>query len=78
MRFAGAVTARALAAQMLDEGLDACASILGSMRSHLFWEHNRVEAEEAGVLFKTAALLYLSAMWLAQMHTYDRPGGLSC
>ena len=70
--FPDAVSARAVAARMLDEEHIACANILGSMHSLFQWNGERGEAEETGVLFKTDAALFDRAIdRLAELHSYD-------
>lgn len=70
-------SAAAAAAQLLDEGLVACANILPPMRSLYVWQGERGEAKECGVLFKTdAALLDRATARLAEIHPYDTPAVL--
>lgn len=72
--FPDAASAEAVATQMLDEGLVACANVVGSMRSLFLWQGERAEAEETGVLFKTdSALLERAIARLAKLHPYETP-----
>ncbi len=76
--FPDAEIAQAVAATMLDEGLAACANILGSIHSLFVWNGERGEAEETGVLFKTDAALFDRAIArLAELHPYDAPAILA-
>ncbi|HWK41063.1 MAG TPA: divalent-cation tolerance protein CutA [Croceibacterium sp.] len=75
--FADEASAATAAAQLLDEGLVACANILPPMRSLYMWQGERGEASEVGVLFKTdAALLERATARLAEIHPYDTPAVL--
>lgn len=72
--FADEESAARVAGQLLDEGLIACANILGSMRSLYVWRGARSEATESGVLFKTeASLLDRAIERLEELHPYDTP-----
>lgn len=67
-------TARAIAGQMLDAKLVACANILGPIESHFLWQGERGSASETGVLFKTTAALLSDAVErLGKLHPYDTP-----
>lgn len=69
-----AAAREAASAQILDEGLVACASIFGLMRSLFIWRGERGEAEVAGVLFKTdAALRERAFARLEQLHYCASP-----
>jgi len=62
---------------MLDEGLVACANVLGPMRSLYQWQGERGEAVECGALFKTdATLLDRAVARLEDIHPYDCPAVL--
>jgi periplasmic divalent cation tolerance protein len=62
------------AAQLLDEGLIACANILPEMRSLYLWQGERGEARECGALFKTeTSLLERAVARLAAIHPYETP-----
>jgi periplasmic divalent cation tolerance protein len=62
------------AAQLLDEGLVACANILPGVRSLYVWQGVRGDARECGVLFKTdATLLDKAIARLAAIHPYETP-----
>lgn len=75
--FADEASAAAAAAQLLDEGLVACANILPPMRSLYLWQGERGEASEVGVLFKTdARLLDRATARLAEIHPYETPAVL--
>jgi len=75
--FADEASAAAVASQLLDEGLVACANILAPMRSLYVWQGERGEAREVGVLFKTdAALLERATARLAEIHPYEAPAVL--
>lgn len=72
--FADEASAAAAAAQLLDEGLIACANILPPMRSLYVWRGERGEASEVAVLFKTdAALLDRATARLVELHPYETP-----
>jgi periplasmic divalent cation tolerance protein len=67
-------TARAIAGQMLEAKLVACANILGAIESHFLWQGGRGSASETGVLFKTTAALLSDAVErLGKLHPYDTP-----
>jgi len=66
--------AAAAAAQLLDEGLVACANIVPGIRSLYVWKGERGESRECGVLFKTEArLLERAVARLAAIHSYETP-----
>lgn len=66
--------ARAVAAQLLDEGLIACVNIVPGMVSLYRWQGESGEAREAGALFKTdAALLPRLIARLEELHSYQSP-----
>ena len=70
-------SAAALATQLLDEKLIACANILGTVRALYEWNGERGDAREVGVLFKTdASLLDRAVARIAQLHPYDTPAVL--
>jgi periplasmic divalent cation tolerance protein len=72
--FPDADSARAIAGQLLDARLVACANILGPVESHFIWQGERGSAAETGVLFKTtAALLDDAVERLGKLHPYDTP-----
>ncbi|KPQ31077.1 MAG: hypothetical protein HLUCCX21_04080 [Porphyrobacter sp. HL-46] len=67
-------TARAIAGQLLDEGLIACANIVGEVESVFLWQGARDSAAEAAVLFKTTgAALDAVVARLGALHPYDTP-----
>ncbi|SHN62011.1 divalent-cation tolerance protein CutA [Erythrobacter sanguineus] len=67
-------TARAIAGHLLDEGLIACANIIGEVESVFLWQGERDSAAEAAVLFKTtAARLDPLIARLGTLHPYDTP-----
>lgn len=72
--FPDADSARAIAGQLLDEGLIACANILGAIESHFIWQGTRSSGSETGVLFKsTANMLEPLVERLGKLHPYDTP-----
>ena len=69
--------AAAVATQLLDEKLIACANILGSVRALYEWNGERGDAREVGVLLKTdASLLDRAVARIAELHPYDTPAVL--
>lgn len=67
-------SARAIAATLLDEGLIACANILGPVEAHFVWEGERSSAAEIAVLFKTTTdRLEQCVARLGVLHPYDTP-----
>lgn len=67
-------TARAIAGQLLDERVVACANILGEIESLFVWQGQRDSAAETAVLFKTsAARLDQAVERLGKLHPYDTP-----
>lgn len=75
--FADEDSAAAVARQLLDEGLVACANILPPMRSLYVWRGERGEACEVAVLFKTdTSLLDRATARLAEIHPYETPAVL--
>lgn len=72
--FPDADSARQIAGQLLDEGLIACANILGSIESHFVWEGARSSGNETAVLFKTTQdRLAEVVARLGALHPYDTP-----
>jgi periplasmic divalent cation tolerance protein len=70
-------TAAAVATQLLDENLIACANILGPVRALYEWNGERGEAREVGVLLKTdTSLLDTAVARIAALHPYDTPAVL--
>lgn len=70
-------TARAIASQLLDEKLIACANILSAVESLYEWEGERGTGEEVGVLFKTHADRLTQAVdRIAELHPYESPAVL--
>ena len=72
--FANADEARIIARKVVDEGLAACANILGPCQSIYRWEGKMEEAEEVAAIFKTAedqaeALIAR----IAELHSYAVP-----
>lgn len=64
----------AVAGQLLDERLIACANILPAIRSLYRWNGERGEGSEVAVLFKTRAdLLDAAVARLEELHPYDAP-----
>lgn len=67
-------SARAAADALLDDGLIACANILGSIESRFVWEGARATGTEVGVLFKTTpGRLDDVVERLGELHPYDTP-----
>ncbi len=67
-------TARAIAGQLLGEGLIGCANIIGTIESLFVWQGERDSAVETGVLFKTSAdRLDAAVERLGKLHPYDTP-----
>jgi periplasmic divalent cation tolerance protein len=72
--FASEEDAARIAAQLLDEGLIACANIPPGMRSLYVWKGERGEARECAALFKTTqGLLDQAVARLAAIHPYEIP-----
>lgn len=72
--FPDRAVARTIAGQLLDEGLVACANIIGEVESHFVWQGARDSGSETGVLFKTAAgRLDAAIARLGKLHPYDTP-----
>jgi periplasmic divalent cation tolerance protein len=72
--FPGPDSAAAAANALLDEGLIACANILGEMQALFAWNGQRETARETGVLFKTNTLVLDRAVArLAELHPYEEP-----
>lgn len=72
--FADEDSAAAIASELLDEGLVACANIVPGLRSLYVWRGERGEGRECAVLFKTrATLLERACARLAELHPYDTP-----
>lgn len=70
-------SAAAVATQLLDERLIACANIFGEVRALYEWNGERGETREVGVLLKTdEALLDAAVARLAALHPYDTPAVL--
>ncbi len=67
-------TAMRISDALLDEGLVACANLIGPIESHFVWQGRRDTAQEFGVLFKTdARLLEKATERLGVLHPYDIP-----
>ena len=67
-------SARASAGVLLDEGLIACANLVGEIESLFVWQGQRDNAAEIGVLFKTTAVRLDAAVErLGKCHPYDTP-----
>jgi periplasmic divalent cation tolerance protein len=72
--FPDAQSARVAADALLDEGLIACANILGAVESRFVWEGARATGSEVGVLFKTTAERLDDLVGrLGELHPYDTP-----
>jgi len=67
-------TARDIAGTLLDEGLIACANILGPVESVFLWNGKRDTATEVAVLYKTTvARLDQVVSRLGALHPYETP-----
>lgn len=67
-------TAATAADALLDEGLVACANILGGMESHFIWKGERGVSQEVGVLFKTHSdNLDVVVKRIESLHPYETP-----
>ena len=72
--FADREDARAVASQLLDERLIACANVIGRVEALFEWDGERGEGEEIAILFKTHAdLLDDAVARLEELHPYDAP-----
>jgi periplasmic divalent cation tolerance protein len=72
--FPDRATARAVAEQLLDEELIACANLLGEVEAVFQWEDERSSARETPVLFKTdARRLERMIARLGALHPYETP-----
>jgi periplasmic divalent cation tolerance protein len=72
--FPDAGSAGECARTVLAERLAACANLLPGMQSLFLWQGEISEAQETGVLFKTAAeLLDLLIDRIGQLHPHDQP-----
>ena len=72
--FASREDARGVASQLLDEGLIACANLIGQVEALFEWDGERGEGEEIAVLFKTHAdRLDAAVARLEHLHPYDTP-----
>ena len=71
--FEDEASAAAVAGQLLDEGLIACANLL-PIRSLYVWNGERAEGRECAALMKTRAdLLDAAVARLEAIHPYDAP-----
>lgn len=67
-------TARAAADALLDDGLIACANLLGTIESRFVWDGARAVGSEVGVLFKTTTDKLDDVIeGLGALHPYDTP-----
>ena len=72
--FATREEARAVASQLLDECLVACANVIGRIESLFEWDGERGEGEEIAILFKTNAdRLEDAVARLETLHPYEAP-----
>ncbi|WP_324261725.1 divalent-cation tolerance protein CutA [Altererythrobacter sp. H2] len=72
--FPDQASAAAVAGQLLDEGLIACANLLDGMTSLFIWQGERGQAAECGALFKTdASRLAEAVARIETLHPYDAP-----
>ena len=75
--FGEEASAAAVAEQLLDEHLVACANIMPGVRSLYRWHGERGDARECAVLFKTDARLLDRAIGrLCALHPYDEPAAI--
>jgi periplasmic divalent cation tolerance protein len=69
-----AQTARSIAETLLEEGLIACANIVGPVESVFMWRGQCESASETAVLFKTtSAQMDRAVNRLAALHPYETP-----
>jgi len=67
-------TAEIVAGLLIDEGLIACANMIGQIVSVFAWQGKRERTTETGVVLKTnSALLDRAIMRLAALHPYEEP-----
>ena len=67
-------TAHAIAAQLLEDRLVACANILPGMVSHYRWEGRITQDTEAAMFLKTRkALIERATARIIELHPYDCP-----
>lgn len=72
--FATREDARAVASQLLDERLIACANVIGRIESLFEWDGERGAGEEIAILFKTnAERLDDAVARLETLHQYEAP-----
>ena len=72
--FPDRAAARSVITALLDQGLVACANIIGEIESHFLWDGARASTAETGVLFKTTtARLDDAVAHLGKLHPYDTP-----
>ncbi|MEC8178184.1 MAG: divalent-cation tolerance protein CutA [Pseudomonadota bacterium] len=72
--FATREDARAVASQLLDERLIACANVIGRVEALFEWDGERGEGEEIAILFKTnAERLDDAVARLETLHQYEAP-----
>ena len=72
--FADRDDARGVATRLLDEGLIACANVIGKVEALFEWDGERGAGEEIAVLFKThAERLDAAVARLEALHPYDTP-----
>ena len=74
--FADAAEAERIAAAVVEEGLAACANILGECRSIYRWQGKVERAEEVPALFKTVRPDALISR-IAALHSYDVPAAVA-
>jgi periplasmic divalent cation tolerance protein len=72
--FPDAQSARSAIAALLDQGLIACANILGPVESHFVWQGERATSSEVAILCKTTGdCLSFVVERLGLLHPYDTP-----
>lgn len=75
--FPDRASAEAVAAQLLDERLIACANLVDGMASLFVWRGETGSASECGALFKTAADRAEDVVSrLVELHPYEAPAVL--
>jgi periplasmic divalent cation tolerance protein len=75
--FPDAAEAERISRALVEEGLAACANILGPCRSIYRWEGKIEDVEEIAALFKTKADVAEALIArLAELHGYDVPAAV--
>ena len=72
--FPDRATATSIADTLLDQGVIACANILGDMHSRYEWNGERGTDDEVAVLFKTHSdCLETAVARIESLHPYETP-----